>query len=105
MSNVRCKFKVDSIERTIQSVAKKNPDGSYVLSENGKSHVYAPGEMWTVKMSPVYANNDPAHENSKFWAASPGGAFALNTVNKEAVDSLELGGEYYIDIHPAATKG
>jgi hypothetical protein len=88
---IRCKFKVDSIERRKETVAK------FV---DGKK-VYEPGETWTVRMSPVYANDDPNHENSKFWAASPSGSFEVRTVNKAAVESLELSGEYYLDITPA----
>lgn len=98
--SVRCKFKVDSIETTLQSVAKRDADG-VPLRDEQKNYVYERGEMATVKLSPVYSNNDPKHENSKFWAASPSGSFTLGTVNKAAVAQLELGKEYYIDITPA----
>lgn len=93
---MRCKFKVNRIERSMGYVSVPDPanPGKYKSAEQ---------EMWTVKMSPVYGNGDPNHENTKFWQASPSGSFELNTVNKAAVDGLELGGEYYFDITPAAT--
>jgi hypothetical protein len=94
--SVRCKFKVDSINRIQSSKWVADPDG-----KNGKS---IPVEMRSVKMSPVFANNDPAHENSKFWSATPSGVLEFNTVNLEAVEGLELGAEYYIDITAAPAK-
>jgi hypothetical protein len=87
--SIRCKFKVDQINR-IQS-----------SKWDAENKVSVPVEMRSVKMSPVYANNDPAHENAKFWSATPSGQLEFNTVNLEAVEGLELGGEYYIDITPA----
>jgi len=51
-------------------------------------------------MSPVYSS-DPGTENKKFWDATPSGQLTFNTVNLGAVESLELGAEYYIDISPA----
>lgn len=94
--SMRCKFTVNSITRTLQnSYPHKDANGRPDYSQPD------PQEMWTVKMSPVYGNNDPNHENSKFWAASPSGLFELGTVNKAAVDSLVLGGEVYIDIFNA----
>jgi len=98
--SVRCKFKVDSIETTMSSTAKRDADGKLVKDERG-NYIYEPCEMATVKLSPVYANNDPSHENSKFWSATPSGQFHMGTVNKAAVAQLELGKEYYIDITPA----
>ena len=94
--SVRAKFKVDSIEVINQpkSMAAIGSDGS-------KSYVSVPGTVTTLKLSPVYANGDPNHENSKFWAASPGGSLALNCVNPEAVKLFEVGKEYYIDFTPA----
>jgi hypothetical protein len=98
--SVRCKFKVDSIKRESTHNAKRDAAGSPIKDERG-NYVYEKGESWSVTMSPVYGNGDPSHENTKFWAASPSGQFTLNTVNKAAVDLLELGGEYYLDITPA----
>jgi hypothetical protein len=58
--------------------------------------------MRTVRMSPVYANNDPNHENSKFWDASPSGGLTLGTINPAAWEQFELGKEYYLDFTKAA---
>ena len=90
---VRCKYKVDSIERIMSSKIKIKLDGSY--------GAYVPAEMRTVKMSPVYGNGDPNHENTKLWTASPSGRFELGTINLDAAEQFELGKEYYIDITPA----
>lgn len=98
--SVRCKFTVTSITKTMGSRQKLDADGNVIKGANGYAE-YEPCEMATIKMSPVYANNDPKHENSKFWQASPSGSFELGTVNMEAVAQLKLGDEYYIDISPA----
>jgi hypothetical protein len=76
---VRAKFRVDAIERTKQG------------SE----------ELHTVRMSPVYGNNDPEHENTKFWRATPSGTLQMGTINKAAAEQFDLGGEYYIDFTKA----
>lgn len=90
---IRCKFKVDQINR-IQS-------HKWVTDADGKNGKSVPVEMRSVKMSPVYST-EPGHENKAFWEATPSGQLEFNTVNLDAVASLELGGEYYIDIVPAA---
>lgn len=95
---MRCKFKLNQITRRVQTVVRR-VDGKPVV-ENGRQ-VYEEGEVWDLEMSPVYANGDPNHENSKFWEATPGGSFKVATVNKGAVESMVLGDEYYIDITPA----
>ncbi len=76
---VRAKFKVDSIE----------------------SFAGSP-ELVTIRMSPVYPNQDPNHENSVFWKYSPSGKLELGTINPSAAGKFELGKEYYIDFTPAA---
>lgn len=91
-AKVRAKFKVDSIMRHMGSRS--------VIGEDGKQ-TWGMGEMHTVKMSPVYGNGDPDHENTKFWQASPSGSLELGTVNAEAVKAFELGKEFYIDFTPA----
>lgn len=93
---VRAKFTVTAITRTIGSM----PDPSGEKTPQGYPK-YVPTEMWTVKMSPVFGNGDPNHENTKFWAASPAGNLELGTVNKAAVEQFELGGEYYVDFTKA----
>ena len=69
--------------------------------QNKETQQWEPAVLWSIKMSPVYANNDPEHENSKFWDASPSGGLTLGTINEEAADKFETGREYYIDISPA----
>lgn len=98
--SVRAKFYVTKIERTVGSRVKRNSDGTAVKDSRGDA-IYEAGEIHTVHMQPVYGNGDPAHENSKFWAASPGGKLELNCVNPAAVAELELGKEYYLDFTPA----
>jgi hypothetical protein len=94
---MRCKFKLISITRAEGTVTKLGEDGYPVANDKGQ-RITEPGEVWSIKMSPVYANDNPKHENSVFWAYSPGGSFELQTVNKAAVAKLELGAEYYLDI-------
>jgi len=93
---VRAKFTVNAITRTMGQM----PDPSGAKNERGYS-VYVPTEMWTVKMSPVYGNGDPTHENTKFWQASPSGMLELGTVNKAAVEQFDIGREFYVDFTPA----
>lgn len=85
---IRAKFVVNSIERHAHT--RRVPDGTYV-----------PSEAQTVKMTPVYGHGDPAHENSKFWAATPAGQIALTMVNAEAVKAFDIGKEFYVDFTPA----
>lgn len=92
---VRAKFKVDAIERQTHTTYPKDESGrpDYTRPERNELH--------TIKMSPVYGNNDPNHENTKFWEASPSGKLELGTVNPAAVAQFELGTEYYIDFTKA----
>jgi hypothetical protein len=53
-------------------------------------------EQRTLVLSPVYANGDPNHENSKFWNATPTGEIRLGVVNPEAWTQFDLGAEYYV---------
>ena len=75
---------------------KRDSAGDAIKDENGR-HVYEQVELRTLRFAPVYANNDPAHENSKFWRASPSGEVKLGTVNPEAWSKFVLGKEYYLD--------
>ena len=84
----RAKFKVTKIDRSMGS--KKTADGKY-----------EPAELRTVHLSPVYANSDPNHENSKFWDATPSGSIQLGVANLPAVEMFELEKEYYVDFTPA----
>lgn len=85
---VIAKFKCNRIERQISSVPKAN-------AETGKTD-WVEGEVRTVKMSPVYGNGDPNHENTKFWQASPSGSLEIGCANLAAAEAFELGKEYYI---------
>jgi len=98
---MRCKFKLHSITRAEGTVTKLGDDGKPLVDAKGQ-RITEQGEVWSLKMAPVYPNNDPNHENSVFWAYSPGGTFELQTINRAAAERLELGREYYIDITPAA---
>lgn len=81
---VRAKFIITKIERTLSH--RKNEEGNYV-----------PAELWTIHGNPVYGNQDPNHENTRFWQASPSGSLALGTVNPEAVKEFDVGKEFYVD--------
>lgn len=89
---VRAKFKVTMITRHESNKSVRNEDGSY-SSE--------PSEVRSIHMSPVYGNGDPAHENTKFWEATPSGHLELGCANLEAAQAFELGKEYYVDFSPA----
>lgn len=99
---IRAKFKCINIASSMQSSAKRNDVGAYVKDDKGNA-VYVETEMRTIKFTPVYANSDPDHENTKFWNASPSGIVVLGTINLEAWKEFVLGGEYYLDF-TAATK-
>lgn len=53
---------------------------------------------WSYRFNPVYSS-DPAHENKKFWDATPGGLLEMNSVRQQ---SFTVGAEYYIDFTPAS---
>lgn len=91
---VRAKFTITKIERTMGTRATGEKDErGYPKRE--------PCEMWSVHGHPVYGNGDPAHENTKFWEASPSGQLMLGTVNAAAAAEFELGAEYYVDFTKA----
>lgn len=90
---VRAKFKIDSLTRVVSTV----PVG---VDDQGKT-IWGPGEVVTIKGSPVYGSGDPNHENTKFWQSSPSGSVELGTVNMKAAEYFELGKEYYVDFTKA----
>jgi hypothetical protein len=50
-----------------------------------------------VELQPVpYKHDDPTHENSKFWTASPSGKLELNIQNAALFDRFEVGQEIYL---------
>jgi hypothetical protein len=76
---VRAKFKVDSIEHF--------KSGTETL--------------FNVKLSAVYGNGDPNHENTKFFRWTPSASIQLGTVNPAAAEQFELGKEFYVDFSKA----
>jgi hypothetical protein len=90
--SIRAKFKVDAIERSAVSTFPHQTEAGNIDYSKPVA-----GEMHTIKMSPVYGNNDPTHENTKFWSATPTGSLQLGCVNAEAGGRFEIGKEYYID--------
>lgn len=91
--SVRAKFKVQRFESSLYERSEKDASGNW--------QKLPPIELRTIVLSPVYANGDPNHENTKFWQASPSGEIKLGTVNPEAWKAFELGGEYYVDFTKA----
>lgn len=89
---VRAKFKVDTIQRIMGN--------RFVPASDGGAGTYEPSEIQTIKMSPVYQNGDPDHENNKFWAATPLGGIELGCVNLDAASQFDLGEEVYVDFTP-----
>jgi hypothetical protein len=86
---VRAKFQCQSVTHLIGS--KKNADTGQ----------YEAAAMRSIKMTPVYGNGDPNHENTKFWDASPSGQLELNVMNLGAAEMFEAGKSYYLDFTPA----
>jgi hypothetical protein len=73
MSDVRCKFRVHTID--------KNSDGS-----------------GSVKLHPVYSGSP---ENEAFYKATPGGDITFYSINENAIGKFEVGKEYYVDFTAA----
>lgn len=90
--NVQAKFKVVRIELTPGTKHSKGADGR---------DSYEPCTMYTVVLTPVYANNDPDHPNYKFWQATPTGEIRLGMLNEDAAAAFELNKEYFVDFSPA----
>jgi len=88
---VRAKFTFDGYESGLSQKPDTKSDGS--RDWNNVTIV----EKRTLKFSPVFPNNDPVHENNRFWDASPSGRLELGCINPEAWSQFELGREYYID--------
>ncbi len=90
---VRAKFKLDTVSQSGYVKYTYPTD-----TEPAKSEIV---KMTTIKASPVYANGDPNHENSKFWNASPSGSLELGSINPDVFAHLDIGQEFYLDITPA----
>jgi hypothetical protein len=91
---VRAKFKYVGYEASLTTRRKDRNQPS--TDENTETV-----EMRSLKFQPVYANDDPNHENSRFWAYTPSGEIRLGTINPEAWKEFEIGEEYYVDFTPA----
>jgi hypothetical protein len=101
---VKAKFKLNKVEITQGQTKRRTPDGmAYEKIEKG-AEVYDHCELRTLIFSPVYANSDPTHENSRFWDYSPSGEIKLGTVNPAAWNYFELGKEYYVNFEEAPTS-
>ena len=84
---VRAKFKLSTIERSIQN------------THDGENWILR--EVQTLGFHPVF---DGSEENKKFWEATPNGKITLICVNEEAWKLFNLGEEYYIDFIAAAAS-
>lgn len=71
---VRAKFKVESNTATV--------DGNRVI------------------LKAVYGNNDPTHENSKFFKYTPSGLIDMGVVMPEVGATFVPGMEFYVDFTP-----
>lgn len=50
-----------------------------------------------VELNPVsYKPDDPTHENSRFWTASPSGKLELSIQNPELFETFKVGEEIYL---------
>jgi hypothetical protein len=56
------------------------------------------GAIHEIELRPVSGGSP---ENDSFYASTPTGELKLQTVNHEAGQQFELGGEYYVDFTPA----
>lgn len=103
---VICKFEVVSITMCKSTRRVRDENGDWKKSGTPNTthvgYVVEPCIGGEVKLSPVYANDDPRHENSQFWDASPSGEFKLQVNNLEALKRLEVGKQYYIRIDEAS---
>lgn len=98
---VRGKFTVSRIEITTSASRIRTPDGNDYVRDEANYPKTKPCELQTIILAPVYGNNDPKHENSRFWDYSPSGEIRLGTVNPDAWQAFEIGKEYYVDFTPA----
>lgn len=89
---VRGKFKVSSTESRLTRRQKDVTKKKDYTPENMEEV-----EVKTVRLDPVYHNNDPEHENAKFWDASPSGKIELGMINPGVHEVFIIGKEYYVD--------
>lgn len=78
---MRAKFRVHRVEK------QHTTDGTQYAE-----HVVA---------GPVFPNDDPEAENTKFWAATPSGQLDLYLSNPDVYGVLKQGKCFYLDFTPA----
>lgn len=81
--SVRAKFRVTSITET--EANRTNEAGEKVFQK-------------TVKLSPVYGNNE---ENKRFFESTPTGFMELGILNANASNQFTPGKEFYVDFTAA----
>lgn len=69
----------------------------YVVSVTPQS---APEGAKEIHLTAVNPNN-PNHENTAFWTATPSGELRMLITNPPAADYFKVGEEYYLDFSPA----
>lgn len=89
-----------SVTESRGDVTKFEADGRVAVDDRGR-RCTEQGPIYSLRFAPVYHNDDPAHENTRFWAYTPSGEFTLGTVNGRVVDGMKVGAEYFVDITPA----
>jgi hypothetical protein len=72
---------------------------TYLYDKDAGQSVPAPAR--SIVLEPVYGQGDPAHENTKFWQATPSGRIEMSIVNATAAECFEVGKEYFVDFTPA----
>jgi hypothetical protein len=81
---------------------RRTEDGTACAKTEKGTEIYGPCELRTLVFNPVYANNDPNHEITKSWDASPSGEIKLGTVNPDAWSYFAIGKEYYVNFTEAS---
>lgn len=84
----RCKFRLAAVETTLGNA----PD------DKG---VWRPAKLYNLKFYPVSSGSE---ENKRFWAATPGGEFHFNTINRAVAEAFEFGKEYFVDFTLAPSE-
>lgn len=97
--STRCKMYLMSKKETANQTITKIVNGEIAVDEKGKRQTEQ-GPAYDLTFSAVYHNDDPKHENSRFWAYTPSATFEVKTVNPAVADKLVVGKEYYVDITP-----
>lgn len=54
----------------------------------------------TVTLRPVYAGGGASEEDKAFWDATPNGELHMTITNTAAVETFEIGKDYYLTFEP-----